>query len=174
MFAEKPYEDVLMEDIADRAGVTRALMYHYFSNKRDFYATIFRRASDRLLATTEIDEDRTLPEQLLAGLDAHIQYFVDHPREALTVNRGALSGDPAIQTIIAEEQSMVGSRILDKLGVEGHDRDRAAVAVQGWLVFVRTVCVEWLQSQTLSRDEVTQMCVRAFVGALGLDIAAPE
>lgn len=49
MFAEKPYDEVLIEDVADRAGVTRSLMYHYFPNKRDFYIAIFQRASDRLL-----------------------------------------------------------------------------------------------------------------------------
>ena len=31
MFAEQPYDDVMIQDIAARAGVSRALMYHYFS-----------------------------------------------------------------------------------------------------------------------------------------------
>ncbi|WP_231984904.1 helix-turn-helix domain-containing protein, partial [Mycobacterium sp. E796] len=38
MFARAPYEDVSMEDIAARAGVSRATLYHYFPNKRDLYA----------------------------------------------------------------------------------------------------------------------------------------
>ena len=41
MFAEKPYEDVFVEDIAARAGVSRASLYHYFPSKRDLYVTIF-------------------------------------------------------------------------------------------------------------------------------------
>lgn len=45
MFAEKPYEDVMMEDVAARARVSRATLYHYFRCKRDLYAAIFRRAS---------------------------------------------------------------------------------------------------------------------------------
>jgi AcrR family transcriptional regulator len=31
MFAEQPYDDVTIQDIAARAGVPRALMHHYFS-----------------------------------------------------------------------------------------------------------------------------------------------
>ncbi|WP_280276840.1 TetR/AcrR family transcriptional regulator [Nocardia wallacei] len=166
LFAEKPYEDVLMEDIADRAGVTRGLMYHYFPNKRDFYAAIFQRASDRMLASTALDDERSLAEQLQAGLDAHIQYFIDNPRDAITVNRGVLAGDPVIQAIIAEELSTVGKRLLDKLEFEGHARAVAAVAVHGWLVFVRTVCVEWVQSQAISRTELTQICLNALTGAI--------
>jgi AcrR family transcriptional regulator len=167
LFAEKPFEDVLMEDVAAHAGVTRGLMYHYFPNKRDFYVAIFQRASDRLLASTGPDPDRSLADQLIAGLDAHIQYFVDHPHEALTVNRGALSDDPMIQAIITEELNAVGQRLIDGLGVDGHTRDVATVAIHGWLAFVRTVCVKWIQSQTISRDELTQVCVRAFEGAVG-------
>ena len=166
LFAEKPYEAVLMDHVADRAGVTRSLMYHYFPNKRDFYIAIFQRASDRLLTSTQPHENRSLADQLTAGLDAHIQYFVDHPREALTANRGALSDDPTIQKIITEELNMVGRRLIDGLDLTGHAHDIAVLAVHGWLVFVRAVCVEWVQSQTISRTELTQMCLRTFVGAV--------
>ncbi|WP_461480140.1 TetR/AcrR family transcriptional regulator [Mycobacterium sp. HUMS_1102779] len=34
-----------MEDIAERAGVSRATVYHYYPKKRDMYVAIFRRAS---------------------------------------------------------------------------------------------------------------------------------
>ena len=97
LFAEKPYEDVLVEDIAARAGVSRALLYHYYPSKRDLYVAIFKRASNRFLARVGPDPQLPLAEQLAAGLEAHIQSFVDHPYEAVTINRGALSDDPAIQ-----------------------------------------------------------------------------
>lgn len=166
MFAEKPYESVLMEDIAERAGVTRRLLYRYFPTKRDFYAAIFQRASDRLLATSTPSDDRTADELLRTALDAHIQYFVDNPRDALTVNRGALAGDPVIQAIIAGELAMVAQRILDATGLHGHARHVAAVAVHAWLVFARAACVEWVESQTISRAELTQMCLDTFRAAL--------
>jgi hypothetical protein len=112
--------------------------------------------------------------RVFTGLDAHIQYFVDHPLEAVTVNRGALSDDPAIQAIITEELNMVGRRLIEGLGLHGHDHEFAVLAVHGWLVFVRAVCVEWVQSQKISRAELTQMCLRAFTGALqpAVDVAA--
>jgi hypothetical protein len=37
--------------------------------------------------------------------------FCRHPFEAVTINRGALSDDPAIQAIIAEELNVVGQRL---------------------------------------------------------------
>jgi AcrR family transcriptional regulator len=171
MFAEKPYDDVLMEDITAVAGVSRSLIYQHFSSKRDVYVALFKRASDRFLATVSPDPRLPLAEQLATALDAHIQSFVDHPFEAITINRGALSDDPAIQAIVAEELNVLGQLLVDQLVAEGHPRDATEIAVEGWFAFVRAVCVKWIESRTISRADLTEMCLRAFGRAL--DIPTP-
>lgn len=160
-----------MEDIAACAGVSRATLYHYYPNKRDLYVAIFRRATNRFLARVTPDPQLPLAEQLVAGLEAHIQTFVDHPFEAITINRGALSDDPAIQAIISEELNVVGQRLVNELVAEGHLRDATEIAVAGWLAFVRAACVKWTQSQTISRDYLTEMCLRAFDCAFGIPMS---
>lgn len=171
MFAEKPYEDVWMEDIAARAGVSRGTLYHYYPSKRDIYVAIFKRASNRFLARVNPDPQLPLAQQLATALDSHIQSFVDHPYEAVTINRGAMSDDPAIQAIIAEELNIVGQRLIDKLVAEGGLRDATEIAVEGWLAFVRAACVKWIQLQNISRTDLTMMCLRAFECALGSPIS---
>jgi AcrR family transcriptional regulator len=167
MFAEKPYEDVPMEGIAARAGVSRALLYHYFPSKRDLYLAILKRASGRFLAHVGPHRQLPLAEQLASGLESHIQSFVDHPFEAIAINRGALSDDPAVQAIIAEELNVVGQRLISQLVAAGWPRDATEIAVEGWLAFVRAACVKWIQSQNISRADLTEMCLRAFDCALG-------
>ncbi len=167
MFAEKPYDDVLMEDVAARAGVSRSLLYHHFSSKRDLYVAIFTRASNRFLARISLDPQLSLAEQLATALEAHIQSFVDHPFEAVTINGGALSDDPAIKAIIAEELNVVGQRLINELVAEGRPRDATEIAVEGWLAFVRAACVKWIHSPNISRADLTEMCLRAFDCALG-------
>lgn len=71
-------------------------MYHHFPTKRDLYVAILKLASDRFLARVSPDPLLPLAEQLASGLEAHIQSFLDHPFEAVAVNRGVLSYDPAI------------------------------------------------------------------------------
>jgi hypothetical protein len=89
------------------ASLHGGLIIREFCNASESFLRVVRArppsSRDRLLASTEPHENRSLADQLRAGLNAHIQYFVDHPREAVTVNRGALSDDPAIQAIITEE-----------------------------------------------------------------------
>jgi AcrR family transcriptional regulator len=167
MFAEKPYEDVFVDDIAARAGVSRALMYRYFPSKRALYVAMFKRASHRLLARDDLDSQLPLAEQLAAGLEAHIQYFAAHPFEAIAINRGALSDDPSVQAIINEELNVIGQRLIDKLVTEGRRRDVTEIAVEGWLAFVRAACVKWVQSQKITQAELAEVCLSAFDGALG-------
>lgn len=170
MFVEKPYEDVLVEDIAARAGVSRATLYHYYPSKRDLYVAILKRRSRRLLARLAPDPQLPLIEQIAAGLEAHIQSLVDHPFEAVALNRGALSYDPEIQAIIAEELGIVGQLLTGQLVAEGYLCDLTDIAVEGWLSFVRTSCAKWIQSPNISRDDLIDLFLRALDIALGISI----
>jgi AcrR family transcriptional regulator len=174
-FATRPYEEVLMAEIADRAGVSRALVYRHFPTKRDLFAAIYQRASDRLLEVTILRADQPLAEQVVAGLDAHFDFFVANARTVVEANRGALAGDPAIQDIINTELSSLRQRILDAALLRGHERAMASTALHGWLAFVRVVCVDWLLDEKLSRQEIRDLCLRTLVSGLGtsVDLTAP-
>src|SRR6516162_2354683 len=48
VFGKRPYDEVRIDEIAERAGVSRALMYHYFPDKRAFFAAVVRDEAERL------------------------------------------------------------------------------------------------------------------------------
>jgi AcrR family transcriptional regulator len=167
--ARRPNEQVHIAEVAAIAGISRALVYRYFPTKRDLFAAVYSRASERLLAASELVPGLTLAEQVLAGLDAHFDFFVENARTVLVANRGALAGDPAIEGIISEELAELRRRMLDAGGLRGRERVRASIGLSGWLAFVRAVCVEWLADtdQTLTREDVREMCLSALLSTLG-------
>lgn len=61
--------------------------------------------------------------------------------KCLTVNRGALAGDPTIQTILSHELATLHGRALAATGTSGSDENLVSVALYGWLALVRAVCV---------------------------------
>jgi AcrR family transcriptional regulator len=167
-FAALPYEQVQMADVAALAGISRALLYRYFPTKRDLFAAVYTRASERLLAASEPAPDLTVVEQVLAGLEAHFDFFTENALTVLVANRGELAGDPVIETIISDELAELRKRMLDAGGLRGHERVRASIALSGWLAFVRAVCVEWLTDPCqISREEVRDMCLSTLLSALG-------
>jgi hypothetical protein len=102
-------------------------------------------------------------EQVSAGLDAHIDYFIANGNTVLAANR-VLAGDPTIQAIISDELALIRARLVDAIVI---DRSEAVSQVlMSWLVFVRVLCVEWLEHESTSRVELRDMCLGALLGAL--------
>ncbi|MGV9679484.1 TetR/AcrR family transcriptional regulator [Nocardia sp. NPDC003482] len=166
MFAERPYDEVQMDGVADRAGVSRALLYRHFPTKRALFAAIYQRAADALVALVDLDTGRPLTEQVAAGLDAHFDYFAAHRNTVLAANR-ELAGDPVVQAIITGELASLRERMLDTTGLDGPGREAVGSVLMAWLRFVHTLSLEWLERGTLSRDQLRDSCIGALAGALG-------
>lgn len=166
LFAERDYDEVLMDDVAAAAGVSRALLYRHFPSKRELFAEIYRRAAGQLLGATVLDPELPLADQLVAGLDAHLAYFEANAHSVLAANR-QLMGDPTVQAIIWGELGELRDRVLDVLGLAGRRRELASSVLNGWLTFVRVLTVDWLERRSCTRDELRDICVAALVGALG-------
>jgi AcrR family transcriptional regulator len=165
LFATQSYEDVRMQQVADAAGISRALLYRHFPTKRDLFAAVYRNAADGLLAITELDADVPMADQVAAGLDAHLDYFVANRNTVLAANR-SLAGDPVVQAVIADELEVLRARMLDTFTIPGASRATVSAVVMSWLVFVRTLCVEWLARGDATRDEIRDVCGGALLGAL--------
>jgi AcrR family transcriptional regulator len=105
LFAERPYDEVTMEEVARRADVSRALLYRHFPTKRDLLAAVYRRATRRLFDASEPDPTLTPAQWLVAGLDAHIDYFLVNRNTVLAANRTP-AGDPMIQAVISDEPAV--------------------------------------------------------------------
>ncbi|WP_405851423.1 TetR/AcrR family transcriptional regulator [Streptomyces sp. NBC_00090] len=166
LFAAHPYDLVRMEDVAEQAGVSRALLYQHFPNKRDLFAALYREVSEQLLAKTRLDPADTLVEQLVEGLDAHIEYFAENRNTVLAANR-VLAGDLLVQTIIADELDALRERLLGVLPLtDARAREAVSGVLKSWLVFVQVLCLDWLTHETCTRTELRDVCVGAVLGAL--------
>ncbi|MGW5384838.1 TetR/AcrR family transcriptional regulator [Nocardia sp. NPDC003963] len=172
LFAERAYDDVLMEDVAATAGVSRALLYRHFPNKRELFAEIYRRATAQLLADTVLDPQRPLNDQLAAALDTHFDYFEANAHSVIAANR-QLAGDPTVQAIIWGELGELRHRMVDVTGLTGRDRELASAVLMSWLTFVRVLTVDWLEQRSCTRDRLRDICIGALAGALG-PILAPD
>lgn len=165
LFAQQGYDEVRMEQVAAETGVSRALLYQHFPNKRELFAAVYRRAADRLLDVTVLDPTLPLDDQVRSGLDEHFDYFEANRRTVLDANR-TLGGDPVIQAIITGELSALRDRMLEVVGLDDARRATAATVLMGWLVFVRVLSVEWLTAPMCTRDQLREICTSALLGAL--------
>lgn len=166
LFAEQPYPDVAMEDVARQAGASRALLYHYFPTKTELFAAIWQRAHHRLVDEMPMADVLSVRDVLAVALDAHLKFYEANVALVMIANRSPIATDPVIRVPIAEGMRALCDRVLDGAGVKSRDRDVAATAMAAWIAFVREATVEWLLRKRISRRRVTELCMAVLDAAL--------
>jgi AcrR family transcriptional regulator len=166
MFSTRPYEEIWIEEIAQLAGVSRGLLYHYFPTKRDFYIEVTRVAAAEVGAVT--GPDPTLPplEQVQVGIGAFLQQAERRSEGFLTAYRGALAGDAEVRAIVDEGRRRQAGRILAVVTDQRSPSPLLRLAVEGWIALAQGVTAQWLNDRRVSRDEVARLLVGALAGAI--------
>ncbi|MFJ4006110.1 TetR/AcrR family transcriptional regulator [Streptomyces sp. NPDC090023] len=172
LFSESPYDDVWIERVAEIAGVSRGLLYHYFPTKRDFFAAVVERESERMLRMTAAVPGVPVREQLGAGLDAYLGYVEAHAHGFRAFHRADAAGDQAVRRVYQralaaqERQILAALAAHPEFGPAFESAPQARLAVRGWLAFTTAVCLEWLREGEPGRDQVRELCARALLGAI--------
>jgi AcrR family transcriptional regulator len=172
LFSENPYDDVWIEQVAEIAGVSRGLLYHYFPTKRDFFAAVVERESERMLRMTASVPGVPVREQLGAGLDTYLEYVHTHAHGYRAFHRADAAGDQTVRRVYqralaAQERQILAALAADpEFGPAAEARPDVKLAVRGWLAFTTAVCLEWLRGAELSREQVRDLCARALLGVI--------
>lgn len=172
LFAQKPYDDVWIERVAEIAGVSRGLLYHYFPTKRDFFAAVVQRESERMLRLTAAEPGLPVREQITTGLDAFLGYVESHAQGFRAFHRAEATGDPLVREVYAQGLAAQERQILAALAADPattdtiQDPPALRLAVRGWLAFMVAVCLEWLEEPELTREQVRDLCARTLLGAI--------
>jgi AcrR family transcriptional regulator len=164
LFSTRAYDEIWVEEIAERAGVSRGLLYHYFPSKRDYYVAVSRAASEEIRQLTRQDPALPPDDQLRRGLDAFLRFAEEHPHGFLTAHRGSLAGDPEVRAMIVQGRERQASRILRVLTGGGRPPPLLRLAVLGWLALTEDVTAQWLEAPKMPREAVCDLLIRAFNG----------
>jgi AcrR family transcriptional regulator len=170
LFAKRPYDEVWIEEVAEIAQVSRGLLYHYFPTKKDFFAEIVRGQRDQLLAMSEPDPALPVVAQLRAGLDVYLEFARTHPDGYRIVHRAAGGADGEIREIREAGMAANAERILAALSLLTTVTESTRLAVRGWLTFVATVILEWLDQPKVTQDELRDLCVRTLFAAVDVTL----
>jgi AcrR family transcriptional regulator len=164
--ARHGYTGISLEEVAERAGVTRSLLYHYFPRGRlDVFLAAVDRAG-RELTDGWITDERIPLEQRVAP---NLQRFVDHalkPSDAWRVHRlGQVSGEPEVDRLANRYRAVVISSIaLNQLGTRD-PAPLARLALRSFVAFAETALDECRESG-LDPAPVTALVARTLAATV--------
>jgi AcrR family transcriptional regulator len=166
MFASRPYDEISIDDIADAAGISKGLLYHYFPGKREFYVEAIRASSLHLRKLTEPDPLLPPPARLRAAIDAHLEYIRQHGAVYQAIYSGGITVAPEVGAILEEHRGFVMDRLLKNLGI-AKPRPALRVALRAWIRMVEGVSLDWIARAELDRDELRELLVASYAALLG-------
>jgi AcrR family transcriptional regulator len=107
VFAERGYIAASMDEIAERVGVSKPMLYEYFGSKEGLLVACIRQARARLLrVTSQAAADADTPEHMLRnGLVAYFRFVREHAQMwSLLCGEAAVVGPAAAEEIEAVRQ----------------------------------------------------------------------
>lgn len=167
LFSERSFDDISIDEIAEAAGISKGLLYHYFPSKRHFYIETIRTAAGRLLAQAAGERAASSSDPLTAGIDAYLDYVEEHAQGWLMLMQGGIGSDREVRAIVDGTRERFVRRILGGPIQAEQPSPALRLAVRGWVGFVEGATIDWLSDRSLPRE---QLC-RLFVGALGTALA---
>ena len=167
----RPHEEVSTEEIAEAAGVSKGLLYHYFPTKKDFIVAAVERGQRQLTERLSPDPGLEPEAQLDASLEGFLDYVEEHATAYVAIFRGG-SGDPEIAAALDAGRTIQMRNLLKALEsweaspVSAERSPALETAVQGWLFFVEGAVLRWLERRDLERAELRMLLKTALAGAL--------
>jgi AcrR family transcriptional regulator len=173
LFTRHAYDEISMAQIAREAGISKALLYHYFPSKQEYFVATLATGAEELRRRIEPDPDLPPAEALPAALDAYLAW-IDENAEAYAKLLQSTATVPEVRELVEGVRTATVERILAGIGTS---EPAARTAVRGWLWFMDGACLDWIAHRDLERPQLLGLLLGTLFGALmaaGVALPAPE
>jgi AcrR family transcriptional regulator len=153
-----------MAEVARAAGVTRALVHHYFQAKRDLYRAVVRSLMDAGPEVVRTDLGLP-PEEMVAANVAAALTFVADNRETLfaVMQPGGLDHDPDLAATVEEARERLVDRIiLNHTGTLAHPPE-VRLLIRAYLGMFQAATREWLAAGRATREATQLLLTRSLL-----------
>ena len=172
LLSTRSLEELSIETLAEEAGISRGLLYHYFGTKQEFHRAVVRKAADDLIRVTAPAQEGEPLERLARSLDAYVGYVEANFAGYVSLVRGAAGGNEDLQDIYEEARAALTDRIFDDgdgllqlLSLD--DTPVVRLMVRGWSAMAEDVVISWVRDpRGASRDDLLTMLAAALPGVL--------
>jgi AcrR family transcriptional regulator len=171
LFTQQGYDELSMAKIAREAGISKALLYHYFPSKEAYFVATLEEKANELQRRTVPDPALPPFEQLSASLDEYLKWVEENAGayDKMIRNAGAA---PEVRALLDRVRTQTANRILTGLSPDGPPSPLLRTAIRGWLGFLDGACLDWVNHDDVDRETLHGLLVSTLVAsvlALGED-----
>lgn len=160
LLATRSLDELSIDLLAEEAGISRGLLYHYFGNKHDFHEAVVRRAADDLIEQTAPPPEGEPLDRLLASMSAYVDYVVANYEGYLSLVKGAASGNETLRQIYDDAMTVLTDRVFveDALHEILEDTPATRLVVRGWASMSEALVLQWVKDPAgVSREQLDEI-----------------
>jgi AcrR family transcriptional regulator len=157
IFAKRGYEAASLEEIADRAKVSRPVLYEHFGGKEGLYAVVIDREMEylvrRIVEAISVGSPR---ERVQAAALAFLSYVKDHPDgfAILTHDAPVTAAGGGMSSLLNDLAERVGDVFAASFKSAGYDAKSAPIYAHALIGMVTFVGQWWIDARKPSVEEV--------------------
>jgi AcrR family transcriptional regulator len=167
-----PVQELTIDEVARRAGISRSLLFHYFATKRDYYTAVTRAAADLRWEHLMPRPGTPAEEQVTGVLDRYVGWVETYRETHLAFVRGAAGGDPWVSEVYEETRARLVDVALGALDLPDDALRRQLILA--WFAFTEELVGHWAQEPTMSRTELLTLLRDVLDRLTGRDDGQPS
>jgi AcrR family transcriptional regulator len=159
VFAERGFHAASMDEIAERADISKPMIYAYFGSKEGLYSAYMERIGSRLLEAMDAAVDPALEPgpQVYASMAAFLGFVEEHRQGWAVLQRELAAGGGGP---LAEDVGRVRAAIVKRMAtlLAPHLGDvRADALAHGFVGAGESLAAWWLGHPDFTREEVAEL-----------------
>ncbi|MFE0106531.1 TetR/AcrR family transcriptional regulator [Streptomyces sp. NPDC059009] len=168
LFAHRAPEEVSLDDVAEAAGVSRPLVYRYFTGgKQQLYEAALTSAADALTDCFDEPPEGPLSLRLARALDRYLAFVDEHDAGFSALLQGGSVVETSRTTAIVDGvRRAAAEHILSHLDV-ADPGPRLRMTVRMWITSVEAASLIWLDAEKEPPvEELRDWLVEQFMAVL--------
>jgi AcrR family transcriptional regulator len=168
VFAERGFHAASMDEIAERADISKPMLYAYFGSKEGLYSAYVDRAGADLVARMDAAVDPALQpgDQVRQSMMAFFGFVEEHRQGWAVITRELASGGGPFAESVARVRGQIVKRMALLLSTRLSERDADALA-HGFVGAGESLAAWWVDHPDETREQVVQRVMD--VGWRGID-----
>ncbi|MFD5493849.1 TetR/AcrR family transcriptional regulator [Streptomyces sp. NPDC001812] len=174
LFSRRSPDEVSIDEIASKAGISRPLVYHYFPGKLSLYEAALRRASDDLASRFVEPHEGPLGARLLRVMGRYFDFVDEHgPGFSALMRGGPAVGSSTTNALVDSVRQRAYEQILSHMGAVDPPA-RLELVVRSWISLAESTALIWLDGRRIPRAELEVQLVHDFAALAAVAAAHDE
>lgn len=165
LFADHPYDEVAIGDLARVGGISKGLLYHYFGNKKAFYLACVGHVANGLVREMAAIDSSQGAGSIDAGIRHFLRHLERHGKTYRSLMIGTTGGDLGVQALFDQTRHAIAAVILTELGVP-LDNALFRSTTRAWIASVEAAALDRMEHGSPSEDLLVRMQTRALADRL--------